>query len=82
MLRLEHNKKKKTPTKTAFIGALIILVGAFFLLYDYIEAKKVYAYDYMSYYYDGYEIIKVVEEEDIKKPVEEKKNPRKYLMNI
>ena len=69
---LKHNKKKKTPTKTAFIGALIVLVGAFFLLYDYIEAKKVYAYDYMSYYYNGYEIVKVVEEEDINKPIEEK----------
>lgn len=67
----KHNKKKITPTKTAFIGALIILVGAFFIFYDYIEAKKVYAYDYMSLYYDGYEVIQVVEEEDINK-IEEK----------
>lgn len=80
---LKHNKKKKTPTKTAFIGALIILVGAFFLLYDYIEAKKVYAYDYMSLYYDGYEIVRVVEEEDINKPVEDKEEseeiPNDYI---
>jgi len=80
---LKHNKKKNTPTKTAFIGALIILVGAFFILYDYIEAKKVYAYDYMSLYYDGYEIVRVVEEEDINKPIEEKEEsgeiPNEYI---
>ncbi len=80
---LKHNKKNKTPTKTAFIGALIILVGAFFLLYDYIEAKKVYAYDYMSLYYDGYQIVEVVEEEDINKPIEEKEEseeiPNEYI---
>ena len=54
----KHNKK--SPTKVAFIAALIILVGGFFLLYDYIESKKVLAYDYIShYYYNGKELIEV-----------------------
>ena len=58
---LKHNKKQ-SPTKVAFIAALIILVGGFFLLYDYIESKKVLAYDYISnYYYNGKELINVEE---------------------
>lgn len=76
---LKHNNKKKTsPTVAAFIGALIILVGGFFLLYDYIQSKKVLAYDYISnYYYNGKELIEkeptyeIEEQEDIKE-VEEK----------
>ena len=75
---LKHNKKT-SPTKAAFIGALIILVGGFFLLYDYIESKKVLAYDYISnYYYNGTEllekpvpVIKVEEEEETKEIKEE-----------
>lgn len=56
---LKHNKKK-SPTKVAFIAALIILVGGFFLLYDYIESKKVLAYDYISnYYYNGKELVEI-----------------------
>ena len=58
---LKHNKKQ-SPTKVAFIAALIILVGGFFLLYDYIESKKLLAYDYISnYYYNGKELINVEE---------------------
>ena len=72
----KHNKKK-TPTKVAFIAALIILVGGFFLLYDYIESKKLLAYDYISnYYYNGKELIEEVpvyeikeEDEDVREEV-------------
>lgn len=69
---LKHNKKQ-SPTKVAFIAALIIIVGGFFLLYDYIESKKVLAYDYISnYYYNGKELIEIEklyeinEEEDVR----------------
>lgn len=72
----KHNKK--SPTKVAFIAALIILVGGFFLLYDYIESKKILAYDYISnYYYNGKDLIEIEslyeinEEEDIKEIKEE-----------
>lgn len=77
---LRHNNKKKTsPTKAAFIGALIVLVGGFFLLYDYIESKKILAYDYISnYYYNGEELIEkeinyeIEEEEDTREIIEDK----------
>ena len=74
---LKHNKKP-SPTKVAFIAALIILVGGFFLLYDYIESKKVLAYDYISnYYYNGKDLVEIEslyeinEEEDVKEIKEE-----------
>ena len=47
-------KKRVSPSVTAFIGAFITLIGGFFLSYNYIEAQKVLAYDYMaSTFYDG-----------------------------
>ena len=70
---MQKHNKIKSPTKVAFIAALIIIVGGFFLLYDYIESKKVLAYDYIShYYYNGKELIEIEklyeinEEEDIR----------------
>ena len=72
----KHNKK--SPTKVAFIAAIIILVGGFFLLYDYIESKKILAYDYISnYYYNGKDLVEIEslyeikEEEDVKEIKEE-----------
>ena len=45
-----NNKKKKriSPSVVAFIGTTIILVGGFFLSYNYVMSKKVMVYDYMS----------------------------------
>ena len=49
-----NNKKRVSPSVTAFIGAFITLVGGFFLSYNYIQSQKVLAYDYMSsVFYDG-----------------------------
>ena len=43
------NKEKRIPSsKTAVIGSVIILIGGFFLSYNYIQSKKVIAYDYIS----------------------------------
>ena len=68
---LEHNKKN-SPTKTAFIGALLTLVGGFFISYNYIESKKIVAYDYMANaFYNGNEIVEITEEEKTNKPIEE-----------
>lgn len=51
------NKRKNkgiSPSTTAIIGAIIILTGGFFLSYNYVQAKKVIAYDYMSnLFYNG-----------------------------
>lgn len=42
------NKKRISPSVVAFIGTTIILLGGFFLSYNYIMTKKVMVYDYMS----------------------------------
>lgn len=72
-MQKEYNKEKeKSYTRTAFIGALLTLIGGFFLFYNYIESKKIVAYDYMAnVFYNGTEITEISEEEDIKKPLEE-----------
>ena len=64
---------KNTPTKTAFFGAILTLVGGFFISYNYIESKKIVAYDYMSNaFYNGSEIVEITEEEATNKKVEDK----------
>lgn len=46
----KQNKKQKriSPNSAAIIGALIILIGGFFLSYNYIQTKKILAYDNMA----------------------------------
>lgn len=61
-----------SPSVTAIIGALLTLVGGFFLSYNYIQSKKIMAYDYMSNaFYNGNDIVNITEEEEQKKPLEE-----------
>ena len=73
----ELNKQKRiSPTRTAAIGATLTLIGGFFLFYNFVESKKIMAYDYMSNtYYNKVEVVNVEpveisEEEDIKEEVE------------
>ena len=43
------NKKKRiSPSTVALIGAFVITLGGFFLLYNFISDKKLFAYDYMN----------------------------------
>ena len=57
-------KEKNSPSVTAFIGALLTLIGVFFLSYNYIQSEKVIAYDYMSnMFYTGTEVVVLSEEE-------------------
>lgn len=42
------NKKRISPSVVAFIGTTIILIGGFFLSYNYVMTKKVMVYDYMN----------------------------------
>lgn len=47
----KQNKKQKTrisPNVIAIIGSIITMIGGFFLFYNYIQSKKVIAYDYMA----------------------------------
>ena len=70
------NNKKMSPAKTAFIGAFITLVGGFFLSYNYVQSKKIVAYDYMANaFYNGNEIVNIVEKEDTKEPIKEEELP-------
>lgn len=44
----EYKEKRISPSVVAIIGAVLTLTGGFFLSYNYIQSKKVYAYDYMA----------------------------------
>lgn len=71
------NRKRTSPYTSAFIGALIILTGGFFLSYNYIEQKKIMAYDYMAKdFYTSKEKkeevkIEIIEEEETRKAIDD-----------
>ncbi len=77
----KHNDKRVSSTTTAAIGALLTLVGGFFLFYNYIESKKIVAYDYMAnVFYNGTEIVpadsvEVSIEEETREPLAEDELP-------
>ncbi len=65
-----------SPNAVAIIGAIITLLGGFFLSYNYVQAKKVMAYDYMSnLFYDGNSLQEIkdsiTEEEETKEELTE-----------
>ena len=53
--KVKKKKKRISPSVTALIGTIIIIVGGFFLSYNYKNTKKVMVYDYMNnvFYADG-----------------------------
>ena len=80
MLKYKRYNKETSPTTTAFIGAVLLLIGGFFLFYNYIESKKIIAYDYMaSVFYSENESnnveVEIVEEEEHPKEVVEEQLP-------
>lgn len=45
----DNKQEKRIPqTLVAFIGTIILIIGGFFLSYNYVKSKKVMAYDYMN----------------------------------
>lgn len=44
----KETKKRISPSVVAIIGSLLTLTGGFFISYNYIQSKKVVAYDYMA----------------------------------
>ena len=48
MQKQEYNKKRISPSVVAIIGAILTLTGGFFISDNYIQSKKVIAYDYMA----------------------------------
>ena len=59
--KLNNNiqEKRISPQMIAVIGSIIILIGGFFLSYNYIQSKKVVAFDYIAnvFYNENAEIV-------------------------
>ena len=78
MERKHNNKKTRriSPNLNAIIGALVIMIGVFFLSYNYIQTMKIATYDNMA------DLLYIEEDENIEPSAsieitneEEKKNP-------
>ena len=61
----QTTNKGKSPTTTAMVGAILTLVGGFFLFYNFIESKKIVAYDYMAHKFYTHPEIVELESNDI-----------------
>lgn len=67
---IEKKDKRNSQVTTACISAILLIIGSFFLSYNYIQSKKIVAYDYMSnVFYNGEEIINITEEEQGNQPI-------------
>lgn len=84
----KQQSRKISPTLVAFIGTIIIIVGGFFLSYNYINEKKTMVYDYMNNVFiaSGNENKKENEEENFNNSDTEVPNasvdPYKYIGNL
>ena len=73
---LENKERRNSQVTTAVISAILLIVGGFFLSYNYIQSKKIVAYDYMSNaFYNGEEIVNIQEEEETKEVIKEEELP-------
>lgn len=63
MVRNLNNKQGKriSPSTIAVIGSVIILIGGFFLSYNYIQSKRIIAYDYMANVFYQAEEVEILE---------------------
>ncbi len=68
-MHIDNNKKKRriSPSVLAAISAVAILIGGFFLSYNYIQSKKVMAYDYMANIFYTNNLNVIIEEDGIKR---------------
>ncbi len=75
------NKKRITTSNVALIGTIFTLVGGFFLSYNYIENKKILAFDEMSSLVykeqtkNESEVVKEVVEEPVVEQINEEPTP-------
>ena len=68
MPRDKKNKKSRiSPSVTTTICALVILIGGFFLSYNYIQSKKIMAYDYMANVFYASNDNNIIEDDGINK---------------
>ena len=76
MVKKHNNKKQEkriSPEMIAIIGSITILIGGFFLSYNYIQSKKVMAFDYISniFYEQNQEIIVSDGEQEVEEEEED-----------
>ena len=69
----KRQEKRISPEMIAIIGSITILIGGFFLSYNYIQSKKVIAFDYISniFYEQNQEIIVSDGEQEIEEEEED-----------
>ena len=71
MERKQIKTSRISQNVIAAIGAVIVLIGGFFLSYNFIQSKKIIAYDYMANaFYDGTKV-EFIEEEEQREELEE-----------
>lgn len=63
MVKKQIKTSRISQNIIAAIGAVIVLIGGFFLSYNYVQSKKIIAYDYMANAFYNGETIEIVEEE-------------------
>lgn len=63
MVEKHNNKQEKriSSSITAVIGSVIILIGGFFLSFNYVQSKKIVAYDYMANVFYQAEEVEILE---------------------
>ena len=63
MVRQDNKRQEKrlSPSAIAAIGSVILLIGGFFLSYNYIQSKRIVAYDYMANVFYESENIQILE---------------------
>lgn len=68
-MHIDNNKKKRriSPSVLAAYTAMAILIGGFFLSYNYIQSKKIVAYDYIANIFYTNNLNVIVEEDGIKR---------------
>lgn len=68
-MHIDNNKKKRriSPSVLAAYTAIAILIGGFFLSYNYIQSKKIVAYDYIANIFYTNNLNVIVEEDGIKR---------------
>lgn len=80
MVRNHNNKKQEkriSPNAIAAIGSVILVVGGFFLSYNYIQSKKIVAFDYMANVFYQAEKVEILEQDG-----EIKEEPKEELGEV
>ena len=57
----KRHEKRISSSTIAVIGSVIILIGGFFLSYNYVQSKRVMAYDYMANVFYQAEEVEILE---------------------